>query len=83
LVALKPDRKVFFSEEKKQKTFANSGVCAAGEGRDSTRKSLLVLFFRKERLPGRNSDVANKPFPAACGRRAAGSFPHFSFLAGG
>jgi hypothetical protein len=23
-------RKVFFSEEKKQKTLANSGVCAAG-----------------------------------------------------
>jgi hypothetical protein len=27
--------KVFFSEEKKQKTFANSGVGAAGEVRDS------------------------------------------------
>ena len=40
--------KVFFSEEKKQKTFANSGVCAACEGRDSIRKSFLVLFFKKE-----------------------------------
>jgi hypothetical protein len=45
------ESKVFFSEEKKQKTFANSGVSAAGEDRDSTRKSLLVLFIRKERLP--------------------------------
>jgi hypothetical protein len=26
--------KVFFSEEKKQKTFANSGGCAAWEGRE-------------------------------------------------
>jgi hypothetical protein len=39
------------SEEKKQKTFANSGVCAACRVRDSVGKSLLVLFFRKERLP--------------------------------
>ena len=43
--------KVFFSEEKKQKTFANSDPGAACKVRDSTRKSLLVLFFRKERLP--------------------------------
>jgi hypothetical protein len=48
---MEPESKVFFSEEKKQKTFANSGVGAAGRVRDSTRKSLLVLFFRKERLP--------------------------------
>jgi hypothetical protein len=41
-------RKAFFSEEKKQKTFANSGVGAACKVRDSNRKSLLVLFFRKE-----------------------------------
>jgi hypothetical protein len=44
-------RKVFFSEEKKQKTFDLLGVGAAGEIRDSICKSLLVLFFRKERLP--------------------------------
>ena len=44
-------RQVFFSAEKKQKTFANSGVCAAWEARDSIEQSLLVLFFRKERLP--------------------------------
>jgi hypothetical protein len=43
-------RKLFFSEEKHQKTFANSGVCAAGKVRDSVRKSLLLLFFRKEDL---------------------------------
>jgi hypothetical protein len=28
-------RKVFFSVEKKQETFANSGVCAAWQVRDS------------------------------------------------
>jgi hypothetical protein len=33
----KPGRKAFFSEEKKQKTFANSGVCAAWGGHDSIR----------------------------------------------
>ena len=33
------ERKVFFSEEKKQKTFANSGVCAACKVRDSVAKS--------------------------------------------
>jgi len=43
--------KVFFSVEKKQKTFANAGVCAACLGRDSIRKSFLVLFFKKEHLP--------------------------------
>ena len=43
--------KAFFSEEKKQKTFASLQACAAGWVRDSTDKSLLVLFFRKEHLP--------------------------------
>jgi len=38
----------FFSEEMKQKTFANSDPRAACMVRDSTPKSLLVLFFRKE-----------------------------------
>jgi hypothetical protein len=40
--------KVFFSEEKKQETFATSDPGAAWKVRDSIRKSLLVLFFRKE-----------------------------------
>jgi hypothetical protein len=44
-------RKVFFSEEKKQKTFATSCVGASRKGHDSICKSLLVLFFRKEHLP--------------------------------
>jgi hypothetical protein len=34
--AAEPTKKVFFSEEKKQKTFANSGVCAPWKVRDST-----------------------------------------------
>jgi len=51
-------RKAFFSEEKKQKTLQMQvfvppaqQAAASGKGRDSTRKSLLVLFFRKEHLP--------------------------------
>jgi hypothetical protein len=36
--------KVFFSEEKNQKTFAIDPAAAA----TATDKSLLVLFFRKE-----------------------------------
>jgi hypothetical protein len=50
----KKGSKVFFSVEKKQKTFANSGVCAACTVRDSTEKSLLVLFYRKEHLTSWN-----------------------------
>jgi hypothetical protein len=42
---MRKGRKVFFSEEKKQKTFANSGVGAAGTVRDSNKQSLLVLFL--------------------------------------
>jgi hypothetical protein len=40
------DRKVFFSEEKKQKTFD----CAVADSPEAyaTAKSFLVLFFKKE-----------------------------------
>jgi hypothetical protein len=31
------ESKFFFSEEKKQKTFANSGLCAAWKVRDSNK----------------------------------------------
>jgi len=40
-------RKVFFSEEKKQKTFANSGVCAARKVRDSYTKKSFGSFLQK------------------------------------
>jgi hypothetical protein len=39
--------KAFFSEEKKQKTFANSGVCAACKVRDSIRKKSFGSFLQK------------------------------------
>jgi hypothetical protein len=44
---MKAGSKVFFSEEKKQKTFANlvSEVLATPS---QSRKSFLVLFFKKE-----------------------------------
>jgi DNA-binding transcriptional ArsR family regulator len=45
-------RKVFFSEEKKQKTFANSGVGAAWKVRDSTQKKSFGSFLQK-RTPAR------------------------------
>jgi hypothetical protein len=38
---------MFFFEKKNQKTFAN-GARAGRLRRDSTSKSLLLLFFRKE-----------------------------------
>jgi uncharacterized protein len=38
-----------FLKKKKQKTFANGGVGTACMVRDSARRSLLVLFFRKEK----------------------------------
>jgi hypothetical protein len=45
---------MFFSEEKNQKTFflrLHNGACRGGNVRDCGKsKSLLVLFFRKERL---------------------------------
>ncbi len=44
------ERKRFFFEKKKQKTFTN-GARAGRLRRDSTDKSLLLLFFRKEDLP--------------------------------
>ena len=47
---------MFFSEEKNQKTFAHApaeSLAHTSQIRDCTKKnkSLLVLFFRKERLP--------------------------------
>jgi hypothetical protein len=41
---------MFFFEKKNQKTFTN-GARASRRVRDSTNKSLLLLFFRKEDLP--------------------------------
>jgi hypothetical protein len=45
---IETQERMFFSEEKNQKTFANAGPGAPCQVRDSTEKSLLVLFFRKE-----------------------------------
>jgi hypothetical protein len=42
--------KVFFSEEKKQKIFANSVVCAAWKVRDSIEKKSFGSFFQKRTL---------------------------------
>jgi len=44
-------RKVFFSEEKKQKTFSNSGVCATWKVRDSIGKKSFGSFLQKRTLP--------------------------------
>jgi len=44
------ERKFFFSEEKKQTTFAHSDVCAAWEGRDSIEKKFFGSFFQKGTL---------------------------------
>jgi hypothetical protein len=45
-------RKRFFFEKKKQKTFDLNSLSRMRGRRDSaSRKSLLVLFFREERLP--------------------------------
>jgi len=41
------EEKVFFSEEKKQKTFALSGVCAAWTVRDSIEKKSFGSFLQK------------------------------------
>jgi hypothetical protein len=40
-------RKAFFSGEKKQKTFAKSGVYAARESRDSIKEKFFGSFFQK------------------------------------
>jgi len=56
-------RKVFFSEEKKQKTFANSGVCAAWKVRDSTRKSLWFLSSEKNAFLGLSASNQNNGAP--------------------
>ena len=53
-------RKVFFSEEKKQKTFANSGVCAACKVRDST-EAKVFWFFSSEK----NTFFPALPLPPA------------------
>jgi hypothetical protein len=43
-------RKAFFSEEKNQKTFSDAVADLAGGTNTCIRKSLLLLFFRKEGL---------------------------------
>jgi hypothetical protein len=49
-LGIEVERKIFFSEEKKQKTFMSlSRVYATA--RAIRRKSFLVLFFKKELLP--------------------------------
>jgi hypothetical protein len=52
---MKTRKKDFFSEKKKQKTFACSpssrGVSVIDLARNQTDKSFLVLFFEKELLP--------------------------------
>jgi hypothetical protein len=45
--SLEKGSKVFFSVEKKQKTFAISGVCAACMVRDSIEKKSLGSFLQK------------------------------------
>jgi hypothetical protein len=59
LVGGKPNRgrrKRFFFEKKKQKTFDSSRLAAPMRTLGTaSRKSLLVLFFRKERLPPANA----------------------------
>jgi hypothetical protein len=44
-------RKVFFSEEKKQKTLQLGRVVPLAADTSLMNKSLLLLFFRKEDLP--------------------------------
>jgi hypothetical protein len=48
----KREVRMFFSEEKNQKTFISPQLLLGGHGRKLSagggRKSLLVLFFRKE-----------------------------------
>jgi hypothetical protein len=60
--------KAFFSEEKKQKTFYFSGVCAAWKGRDSVWRKSFGSFLQK-RTPSRSPRVLRSPtflpsFPA-------------------
>jgi hypothetical protein len=54
MVVASIERKMFFSEEKNQKTFVSQQAEAyrpwPGSVRQRRRKSLLVLFFRKEHL---------------------------------
>jgi hypothetical protein len=55
LAKVKRKRRMFFSEEKNQKTFTPPQLhfCRSGPPTSNARrsKSLLVLFFRKEHLP--------------------------------
>jgi hypothetical protein len=53
----KKGSKVFFSEEKKQKTFANS-MWVPPDKTAKHSQSLLVLFFRKELLPSLSTPCA-------------------------
>jgi len=46
----KEERKEFFSEEKNQKTFANSGIGAAGEGSDSIKQKRLAATASERHL---------------------------------
>jgi hypothetical protein len=50
-VRLADRRKVFFFEKKKPKTRGRFGFGVSGESPAQTRKSFLVLFFKKEPLP--------------------------------
>jgi hypothetical protein len=41
---------MFFFEKKNQKTFASAVADSSGGTRDSTSKSFLLLFYKKEGL---------------------------------
>ena len=58
-------RKIFFSEEKKQKTFANSGVCAPRTVRGGIETG---LFFRTEHP---QPFIASSTEPLCYGKRLA------------
>jgi hypothetical protein len=42
--------RMFFFEKKNQKTFMSAVAALSGKVRDSTDKSFLLLFFKKEGL---------------------------------
>jgi hypothetical protein len=54
-------KKAFFFEKKKQKTSVCFGFGLSGIGSAPTRKSFLVLFFKKEPLLGHSP--LHKPHP--------------------
>jgi hypothetical protein len=45
------ESKVFFSEEKKQKTFINLGFGLSGEARPGFAKVFFFFFSKKKTLP--------------------------------